>query len=123
MKITKGIVNTIIIFAMAFSICSCSKTDTTASTSDEITVEQARDLIISDYLDLVLIGSNYTDTTLYVDRETKVIWVKYTTPRKMSFCPIPNADGTYKTFKGDLPETGNCLTDEEILNYAKEYCK
>lgn len=97
--------------------CGKSTLDKNLVSSDDIDVGQAINIISDDCLDLVLLCSDSSRFTFYVDRNTRVVWVRYMYD---SLCPVPNADGSFKTFKGELPEAGNAFSEEELIQYAKE---
>ena len=57
----------------------------------------------------------------YVDKDTRVVWIHGSgTSHTKSWCPLPNADGTYKTYEGKLPEDGEPLTAEMLKEYLEE---
>lgn len=60
----------------------------------------------------------------YVDKDTRVVWVHGSgTSHTKFWCPIPNADGTFKTYTGELPKDNEPLTEEMLKKYLSEEIK
>lgn len=102
----------IILLSLITLLTSCSST---SSEKDDLSKEFEQHMFNRVHI-CTTGGLNY-----YVDKDTRVVWIHGSgTSHTKSWCPIPNADGTYKTYEGKLPEDGEPLTAEMLKEYLEE---